>query len=139
PSSYTLHDSSRPHSFYKQVTASVTWSVAEVDCESDEVPTVTAPAHLLVLDDQSEAAYAWSTNNSNQWAGHTDTKTEGTWLPITDQPTVFTGAASGNNSSKDCLEVTQSSGQTTAESCTQTRPYLCECDGNAADAANVSF
>lgn len=138
PTGYLLTDAGHPGSFYKQVTASTSWSAAETDCENDQIATVTGPAHLIVLDDQNEAAFAWSTNNSNQWVGHTDIANEASWIPVTNQPNAFTGNATGNNNSRNCLEVTQSSGQTTAESCTQTRPYLCECDGNAADPANYT-
>lgn len=135
PNGYTLTDSGHPGSFYKQVTASTTWSGAETDCE-DDATAGTAPTHLIVLDDQAEAAFAWTTNTSDQWVGHSDLVSEGDWLPVTDQSGVFTGNATGNNTNKNCLEVTQSSGQTTAETCTNGHPYLCECDGLAADPAN---
>ncbi len=135
PSGYALVDLGHPGSFYKKVTASTTWQGAETDCEND-ASTTTAPTHLIVLDDQAEAVFAWTTNTSDQWVGATDLQAEGTWLPVTDQQSVFTGNATGNNSNKNCLEVTQSSGQTTAETCANGHPYLCECDGNAANPQN---
>ena len=94
--------------------------------------TLTGPAHLIVLDDQDEALFAWSQNNSNQWLGHSDTASEGNFIAVTDQQLVFTGNASGNNASKNCLMTKDSARQTSADGCTSGHPYLCECDGNAA-------
>jgi hypothetical protein len=112
------------------------WFQAEQDCEDDAISNITGPTHLIVLDDQNEAVYAWSVNNSNQWLGHTDIETEGTFLPVTDQTGTYSGGASGNNGSKNCLMTKDSSGATSADTCTTGHPYICECDGYAPDPNN---
>jgi len=136
PATYLLSDAGHPGSLYRKTTASSSWAAAEQDCEDDQVASVTGPTHLLVLDDQNEGVYAWSLNNSNQWLGATDIKTEGTWLPVTDQLGTFSGGASGNNASKNCLMTKDASGQTSADTCTTGHPYLCECDRYAPDPDN---
>jgi hypothetical protein len=133
PAGYTLTDPAHPGSQYRLVTASALWSSAEATCEADEIDGVTGPAHLLVLDDAAEAQFAWDHNTSDQWAGHSDLVTENAWLPVTDQPNVFTGAASGNNNGRDCLMISNTNSETTAESCMNGHPYVCECDGRRAN------
>ena len=136
PASYTLTDAGHPGSTYREVTASASWQAAETDCVNDQVATVTGPTHLIVLDDQPEAVFAWNQNNSDQWVGSSDLKTEGNFLPVTDQQTVFTGNATGNDGGKDCLMIHMSSGQTNADTCTNGHPYVCECDGRAENPNN---
>ncbi len=136
PTGYTLTDAGHPGSLYRQVTASASWTSAETDCENDEVASVTGPAHLIVLDDAAEATYVWILMNSDQWVGSSDLKTEGNFLPVTDQPGVYTGPATGNDGGKDCLMVHNPGGQTNADTCTNGHPYVCECDGRAANPAN---
>lgn len=133
--SYVLTDLVHP-SLYRQVTASASWTSAETDCENDEVTGVTAPAHLIVLDDAGEATYIWTLMNSDQWVGHSDRITEGNFLPVTDQQGVYTGNAAGNDGGKDCLMVHNTGGATTADTCTNGHPYVCECDGRAANPGN---
>jgi hypothetical protein len=133
PTSYTLTDPAHPGSQYRLVTASTLWGSAEAACEADELGGVTAPAHLIVLDDAAEAQFAWNQNPSDQWAGHSDQVTENAWLPVTDQSTVFTGAASGNNNGRDCLMISNTNSETTAETCMNGHPYVCECDGRRAN------
>jgi len=123
-------------SHYRQVTASTSWQNAETDCENDEDQGVTGPAHLIVLDDAGEATLIWTLMNSDQWVGHSDLKTEGTFLPVTDQQVVYTGLAMGNDGGKDCLMVHNTGGLTTTDTCTNGHPYVCECDGRAANPAN---
>jgi hypothetical protein len=133
PLGYAALDSAQPGSRYRQVTASASWQAAEADCEDDEVPAVTGPAHLVVLDDAAEATYFWTLMNSDQWIGHTDLITEATFLAVTDQPTVYTGPATANSPTKDCLMIHNTGGQTNADTCTNSHPYVCECDGRAAN------
>lgn len=133
PASYTLTDGNHPGSHYRQVTASANWQNAEADCANDEIPTATGPAHLIVLDDTNEATFIWNLMNSDQWVGSSDLKTEGAFLAVTDQQVVYTGMASGNDGGKDCLEVHNTGGVTTTDTCTNGHPYVCECDGRAAD------
>lgn len=133
PVTYTLTDGSPPGSHYRQVTASTSWQNAEADCANDEIPTVTGPAHLIVLDDANEATFIWNLMNSDQWVGSSDLKTEGTFLAVTDQQVVYTGMASGNDGGKDCLDVHNTGGVTDADTCTNGHPYVCECDGRAAN------
>ena len=129
PAAYNLHDAARPNSHYRSVTASATWTSAEAMCEGDNVNS-----HLIVLDDDAERAWAFQQNNSDQWVGITDINSEGTWIPVTDQTVWFSGAASGNLPAKDCMYLNSTT--TIAESCSGGHPYLCECDGQAADAQN---
>jgi hypothetical protein len=134
PGAYNLHDITRPSSHYRSVTASTTWNGAEADCEDDATANVTLPAHLIVLDDDAERAWAFAQNNSDQWVGITDINNEGVYIPVTDQPTFFTGGATGNLPAKDCLYLNSTT--TVSEACGGGHPYLCECDGRAANAAN---
>jgi hypothetical protein len=129
PGAYNLHDSARPNSHYRSVSASTTWTSAEAICEGDDVNS-----HLIVLDDDAERVWAFQQNNSDQWVGITDIDSEGTWIPVTDQAAWFTGAAAGNLPAKDCLYLNASN--TVAEACSGGHPYLCECDGQAADNQN---
>lgn len=122
PASYTLHDPARPASYYRLETASTSWAGAEALCEADG-PT----SHLIVLDDEAERAWAYARNTSDQWAGISDRVSEGTWLPVTDQPIWFAGTAAGNVPPKDCLVIKQT--DTAADMCSGGHPYLCECDG----------
>lgn len=133
PASYALADPDHPGSQYRLVTASSIWVTAEATCEGDEISGVTRPAHLIVLDDAAEATFAWAQNNSDQWVGHSDQVVENAWAPVTDQPDVFTGNASGNNNGRDCLMVNGAMSSTAADSCMTGHPYLCECDGQRAD------
>jgi hypothetical protein len=133
PAGYTLTDANHPGSQYRLVTASAIWSTAEATCEADEVGGVTAPAHLIVMDDAAEAQFAWDQNTSDQWVGHSDQITENAWLPVTDQPNVFTGGANGNNNGRDCLMISNTNSETTAETCMNGHPYVCECDGRRAN------
>lgn len=131
PVTYTLSNGS---SKYRSVTASTTWTAAETDCEDDATPNVTRPAHTIVLDNDAERAYAFMQNNSDQWVGITDRNTEQAYLAVTNQMPFFLGSATGNNTSKDCLIL--NSTDTTSEACSNGHPYLCECDGLAANPAN---
>jgi hypothetical protein len=135
PSFYALTDGVNG-SLYRLVTASATWTAAEADCEGDEVVGTTQPTHLIVLDDSLEASFAWALTSSDQWFGSTDRVTEGNFLPVTDQQAVYTGPATGNNATKNCLFIHNAGGQTNADSCTNGHPYLCECDGKRADASH---
>jgi hypothetical protein len=117
PAGYTLTDAAHPGSQYRVVTASAVWSSAEATCEADEINGVTGPAHLMVMDDAAEAQLAWDHNTSDQWVGHSDLVTENAWLPVTDQPNVFTGGANGNNNGRDCLMISNTNSETTAETC----------------------
>jgi hypothetical protein len=132
PPSYTLFDNARPLSRYRHVTASASWQVAEATCEADG-GNAFLPAHLIVLDDEAERQWAFDQGTTDKWIGATDIKTEGTILAVTDQPSPFFGAAASNNMSKDCLYLDGST--TVMEVCSAGRPYLCECDGRAADPA----
>ena len=82
PATYLLSDAGHPDSRYRKITASTSWTAAEQDCEDNTVAAVSGQTHLVVLDDQNEGVYVWSLNNSNQWLGDTDLKTEGTWRPL---------------------------------------------------------
>jgi hypothetical protein len=86
----------------------------------------TAIPAVIVLDDAAEATYFWTLMNSDQI-------TEATFLAVTDQPTVYTGPATANNPTKDCLMIHNTGGQTNADTCTNSHPYVCECDGQAAN------
>jgi hypothetical protein len=132
PAQYTLTDANHPGSQYRIVTASATWTDAEATCEADQIAGMTQPAHLVVLDDAAEVALLWNHTNSDQWAGHSDRVAENAWLPVTDQPGVFTGATTGNNNGRNCLVITGAT-NTSADSCMTGHPYACECDGRAAD------
>lgn len=123
PLTYTLHDAARPNSFYRSITASVSWSVAEEICESDRLGLAT---HLIVLDDENERIWAFAQNTSDQWVGMTDAAASGIWVAVTVQPNPYVGQASGNLPSKNCLILKQS--ETAADGCTNGHPYLCECD-----------
>ena len=107
-----------------------------LDCKPDEIPVVTGPAHLIVLDDANEGTFIWNLMNSDQWVGHSDRKTEGTFLPVTNQQVVYTGPANANNDGKDCLMVHNTGGVTNVDTCTNGHPYVCECDGRAANPAS---
>jgi len=133
PGTYALHDAARPMSFYRWVSASGSWGSAEALCENDASPT-TRPAHLIVLDDDAERVWAFAQNNSDQWVGMTDNRHEGEWLAVTDQASPYVGNASGNLANKDCMIL--NTNETVAEGCSITHPYLCECDGLAADASH---
>lgn len=128
PASYNLHDPARPGSYYRMVTASAPWPMAEALCELDG-----STSHLIVLDDQAERAWAYAQSSSDQWAGITDIVFEDTWLPVTDQASWYAGNATGNVPPKDCLVITQS--DTAADMCGNGHPYLCECDGYGAVAS----
>jgi hypothetical protein len=130
PPSYTLMDAARPNSRYRHETASAMWLAAELACETDAGLSY-APTHLIVLDDSAERQWAFNQGTTDKWVGATDRKTEGTILAVTDQPAPFFGAANSNGDMKDCLYL--DGGTTVMEVCTAGRPYLCECDGRAAD------
>lgn len=89
---------------------------------------------LIVLDDDAERAWAFQQNNSDQWVGITDIDSEGSWIPVTDQAVWFAGPAYGNLPAKDCLYLNSTT--TIAEACSGGHPYLCECDGQAANSQN---
>jgi hypothetical protein len=133
PTAYSLHDSARPMSFYRWVSASASWTSAESTCEGDASPA-TRSTHLIVLDDDAERAWAFAQNNSDQWVGMADNITEQTWLAVTDQPNPYVGNASGNLPNKDCMYL--NTNETVAEGCTTGHPYLCECDSSAVDSTH---
>lgn len=133
PASYGLHDVARPSSFYRLVTASANWASSEATCQGDASVT-TLPTHLIVLDDAAELTWSYNLTTSQGWIGESDRKTEGTFLAVTSQ-SPYVGSATGNVSSKDCLMAFDAS-TTAAETCDNGHPFLCECDGLAAVAAN---
>jgi hypothetical protein len=92
------------------------------------------PAHLIVLDDVAERDWAFGVTNSDQWAGLSDVITEATWLPVTDQTSFYVATVAANAQNKDCVFFNGTA--MTAEQCTSTHPYLCECDGQAANPSN---
>lgn len=132
PSGYTLTAPLVTLSLYRSVTASTDWASAEADCENDAAPGQPS-THLIVLDDVAERSWAYSTTTSDQWAGESDRIVEGVYLPVTDQ-LVFYANPNGNNPGLDCVIIKQL--DTSAENCNTGHPYLCECDGLAADASH---
>ncbi|HUJ60464.1 MAG TPA: C-type lectin domain-containing protein [Kofleriaceae bacterium] len=137
PSSYTVSDSGHPSSLYRVVTASAEWAQAESNCEAD-AHAGTAPAHLIVPDDQAELTFAENQiSGSNEWVGVSDQVTEATFLAVTDQ-TAFDFTPTGNNPGLDCgeLGLFNSTITTQVTNCQQGNPYLCECDGRAADSSH---
>jgi hypothetical protein len=130
PATYMLFDNARPDSRYRHVTASANWLAAEVTCEADGGSGF-LPAHLIVLDDEAERQWAFDQGTTDKWIGATDIKTEGAILAVTDQPSPFFGAAASDDTTKDCLYLDGSG--TVMEVCMAGRPFLCECDGRAAD------
>ena len=135
PSGYDLHDSSRPLSHYRLVTASNTWTAAEATCEADGGGG-SLPAHLIVLDDLAEASWAYGQSSSDIWIGESDRKAEGVFLAVTDQ-TGFYISPAGNLPPADCALVgpfaVGGGADTAVEGCSNGHQYMCECDVLAAD------
>jgi hypothetical protein len=133
PTTYTLVDSARPDSRYHLVTTEASWTAAEANCESHGGGAF-LPTHLIVLDDATERLWAYNQGSSDKWVGASDRITEGTFRAVTDQPNPYFGNPGSNATDKDCVFTKQSA--TEMEVCTKDFPYLCECDGRAANPAN---
>jgi hypothetical protein len=127
PTSYTITRNGTPNSKYRLDTASRTWEQAADMCRGDSASPATARTHLIVLDDDAERVWAFDQHNSDQWLGQSDRIAEGAFIPVTNQPVYFVGAAAGNNPSRDCL-LTKAT-QTEVEQCDMNgHPFFCECD-----------
>ena len=129
PADYTLTLATSPFSKYRHVTASQTWLGAEQDCEDDGSGTM--PSHLLVPDDELELAFVFDEGTSAKWIGVTDRRTEGVLRAVNGASQFEAGIVSGNNPPKDCVLVIGSG--STMLTCEDGRPYICECDGHAAN------
>jgi hypothetical protein len=123
---------------YRFVDSQVRWIDAELDCEDDSDGT-SLPSHLAVIDSAIEQTAViggplGGGNLDDQWVGLTDLADEGMFGYVTAQTPVFTDNPGGNQSSRDCVRLTNTSQHNTTD-CDQTNRFACECDGMAADPA----
>jgi hypothetical protein len=109
------------------------WYAAEDDCEHDGDGT-----HLAVITTDAELAVLAAQVGSTQiWVGVSDTVHEDEFRWVTGDDAGFLPWKAGEPNhagpyGEDCVELAD--GAYNDESCTHTKePYLCECDGVAAD------
>jgi len=127
---------------YRVVDANEYWPTAELDCRDDGTNT-----HLIVLNDKTEHQALDPYTAYERHIGYTDTNTEGTWIPITDDPSVYAdlvalGAPPWNigepnqSISGNCL--TMSTDLTMRDRTCDQEPaaYVCECDAYPVNTAN---
>ncbi|MFN0252619.1 MAG: C-type lectin domain-containing protein [Kofleriaceae bacterium] len=126
PSSYVLmHGSSR----YRHVTADQTWYQAAASCESDG-------AHLVVVDSASENMFVSGLGTGETWVGASDHLVEGAFRWVDGTAVGYSSwsmtPVQPNNSdgAEDCV-AQRMNGTWVDERCSETKPYVCECDGVA--------
>jgi hypothetical protein len=129
---------------YRLVTTNREWLEAQDDCVDDGTGT-----HLAVASSMQEhldIADAISGASASVWVGASDRYIEALFIPVTGATTTlyvdwYTGASKPEpDNSGDCVEVVSSTAPQLGdrrknfdEDCGESRKYICECDGVAAD------
>lgn len=128
---------------YKVVDDEVSWRTAQSDCGDDGATT-----HLIVLNNDAERqALAPHTISFERHIGYSDEVTEGTWIPVTDDPGPYAdlvslsvppwsnGEPSGGTGS-NCLAISNNLDLRDRSCDGDPAAYVCECDGFAPNLAN---
>jgi hypothetical protein len=112
------------------------WALAETDCE-------TRGGHLVVIGDETERMAIHNVLGGTFWIGISDLVTDGTFVWVTDESTGGYPPATGTpwasdpkTTAGDCVQMTGAGGTWSNNDCGNSRNYLCECDGYAANPAN---
>ena len=148
PTDYTLV---MGESKYRVVTNIATpWLTANTDCTNDNTSedplgNVSTRTHLIVISDEDEMVtiveQTGTTGEDNMWIGLSDRISEGTFLPVTNEPTDGFPPASGppwgvgqpantGIGTDDCVQLV-GNGQTgvlETLDCGDGGNYVCECD-----------
>ena len=121
---------------YRLVSQANPWLAANAACTADGT-------HLIVLSTQFElAAINVVAGAGERWVGLSDLRTDGVFLPVTDEATTFPPAsgapwATGEPSAgdKSCV-LMNDNGVLSSKTCGLARPSICECDGVPNDPTN---
>lgn len=135
PASYTLTLSGST-SLYRFVSnQAVPWTTANSRCTDDGT-------HLIVLSSETELSQINVVAGAGErWVGLSDRVTNGTFLPVTDEPTTFPPAsgspwATGEPTNDKPCVATNDNGQLITLTCGNGRTFICECDGVPDDPTN---
>lgn len=113
-------------SLYRMGVGSESWFAAAAACEADG-------GHLALIDDVPERDYIASITLIETWIGYTDTQVEGVFAGVDGAPPGVPGFVlpepTDSLGVEDCVE-NRPVGWNDSD-CSFTRPYLCECDGQA--------
>lgn len=119
---------------YYRIGSDLSWADAEGACEGDG-----AGAHLVVIDDATENALVDALSSASRtWIGYSDRAEGDSWLWVTGG-TGWTGGwdtgSSEPSGTGDCV-ATDGDALWGDEDCSDSRDYVCECDGRPADPAS---
>jgi hypothetical protein len=128
---------------YRIIDDEISWSAAQTDCGDDGTTT-----HLIVLNGDAERqALAPHTTSLERHVGYSDKVTEGTWIPVTDDPAIYAALVAldrppwnsgepNEGTSGNCLAI--SNGLVLHDRSCDGQPaaYVCECDSFAPNPAN---
>lgn len=121
------YDQASNGGYYRLPSNSTNWVNAEADCAND----VVGATHLVVLSTAVEVQIAATEPG---WVGLSDRITEGTFVNVTNEPNDQRPWASGQpddgSGNEDCARIL-SNGQLDDDQCSNSRFYVCECDGRA--------
>jgi len=108
------------------------WRAAEADCENDG-----PGAHLAVIDDTTEALVARIlAGGEDVWVGVSDRVDDGVYRTVLGELATFLPWAAGEPNDlgqEDCVELDGLDRTYNDSNCQLAKPYICECDGRAAD------
>lgn len=127
---------------YRVVDDVVSWEAAEADCADDGTTT-----HLVVLNNDAERLALTPYATAERHIGYTDTRSEGTWIPITNDPDVYAdlvalssppwnGGEPNEGTSGNCLALSTNLDFRDRSCASQAAAYVCECDHLAPNPAN---
>jgi Lectin C-type domain len=143
PSGYDVTLTSSSSKYRMVDITSVLWHDAEADCEDDGTNT-----HLIVINNNAERLALGAYNSVERHVGYSDANAEGVWIPITDDPNIYTDLAAlqappwlagePNEGTAGSCMIIMTSLDLRDRICSEAQPvgYACECDGYPANPAN---
>ena len=136
------------NSQYRYFSSPLTWRQAFDFCRQLDDPTSTKRVHLSVMTGDLERQHLYVDvvgSASAFWAGLTDTKTEGTFLWVTDEVVNYPSSSAwgpnepSNGVGDNCVRVNYSNTDLDAMACSTMTPFVCECDDYKLDAAHYTL
>jgi hypothetical protein len=134
PPSYTETLGGTDHRYRVDATA-VPWLDAVMMCRADQI-SPNAPTHLIVLGSEPERVALVQRATLPTWLGHSDRRTEGTFVAITledlggypaPQSPPWAFGEPNNQGAENCVEVTPT-GELNDLGCSDGHAFVCECD-----------
>lgn len=128
-------------SHYRVSMNNATWDAAQAACLADQPLNSSRHTHLAVATDDMELSALTVASSNDEWLGLSDRITEGTYLWVTDELTLYppaSGAPWGTNepqvgTTTNCVLLAKTVGQLKVQNCGNQRGFICECDNHAAD------